>query len=336
MFFKDADFIDLETAFFPVELRGVFVERGRGRNDFVRAPRHAAVVDVENEYVFALVTDGYRLVHNREAVDIGGEIMERVFLHVGMKDMKCFNMIMPETRSFCHIDLVYTGLGFEVFSGDSWTPFLRVTNSYNRTRRLRFDLGFCRWMCRNGMIFGAESIHLSDSHSHAGVDRLRYDEILRNIGSIRQIEGRLLGHLNKLKRYHVPPSAMLALFCKAFNIKVPPDVGNKRRQAEDLSRMAEKIDELTDLYFADMGHHAYAALNVLTDFAARPVGVISMASTTHGYQVAAARWMEAFAREISAPTFDIEAYLGGWQDEAFKVQKIAQEVAGQSAKSHYS
>lgn len=321
------NFMDLEGAFFPVELRSVFVGSQFGRNERIEAPHHAAVLDVERDYVFAIVTAAYRLVSNKEAVEIAGEVMEKVFTHVKMKDLKCLNIIMPESRSFCHIDLVYTGLDFEPFRGDPWTPFLRVTNSYNRTRRLRFDLGFCRWICRNGMIFGAKSIEISGSHSNAGVDRLRHFAIDRNIGNIRAIEARLVGQLVNLKRYHFPPSMMLALFCKVFDVRVPPDVAKRQRQVEALAVMTDKIDNLAHDYFGEMGHHGYAALNVLTDFAARPVGVISAASSMHGYQVAVTRWMEEFVRAMSAPTFDLDEYLGDSRKEAAMLREALPEMS---------
>jgi hypothetical protein len=63
----------------------------------------------------------------------------------------------PRTLSFAHIDLLNrthvlnyydTAVGKE----DPFTPFLRVTNSFNGGRALRFDMGFMRNHCSNSVI----------------------------------------------------------------------------------------------------------------------------------------------------------------------------------------
>lgn len=315
MFDEDINGADLKDVLFPVEMRPVFVAPSYPSNSQIRLPRHCAVVDAERDHVFAVVTDSYRLVTNDEALYLAGEIMERVFKLVTMSDMRCFNITMPNSRSFCHIDLVHAKRAFEPWEEEKWSPFLRVTNSYNRTKKLRFELGFCRWICRNGMIFGSRSVEISDAHSHAGLNRIRYDKIAGDLGSINALEAHFMGQLQNLRRYHVPPSIMPALFCKVFGVRVPPDVEEKPRRVEPLLSMACKLNDLTSEYFDSMGHHAYAALNVLTDFATRPDGVISVASSMHNYQVETARWMEDFLNQIASSSFDFDHYLGEWKNE---------------------
>ena len=47
--------------------------------------------------------------------------------------------------------------------------FLRVTNSYNKTQAVRIETGVCRWICRNGMIFGTQSIRFRDPHHRSKI-----------------------------------------------------------------------------------------------------------------------------------------------------------------------
>lgn len=327
MFDADTDGADLKDVLFPVEMRHVFVSPSYPSNSPISLPRHCAIVDAERDHVFAVVTNGYRLVTNKEALDLAAEIMGRVFKSMRMSDMRCFNITMPGSRSFCHIDLVHAQSSFEPWEKDKWSPFLRVTNSYNRTKKLRFELGFCRWICQNGMIFGSRSIEISDAHSIAGLDRIRYDRIAGDLGSINALEAQFMGHLQNLRRYHVPPSVMPALFCKVFGVRVPPDVETKPRLVELLLSMANKLDDLIGDYFDSMGHHAYAALNVLTDFATRPAGVISAASSMHGFQVETARWMEDFLRQIASTSFDFDKYLGDWKKEGDRLMSLLSRPA---------
>ena len=49
-------------------------------------------------------------------------------------------------------------------SSEVYIPYVRVTNSYNTTRALRFDVGLCRKICLNGVIFEAETIRFIFSH----------------------------------------------------------------------------------------------------------------------------------------------------------------------------
>ena len=140
----------IANPFFSVRLCPAFYEichedaQGEAKVERREASRHLAVVDTEKKHVFAMVTDGYKLVTNEEAIELGRECFRTVFERVDVEDMELFNTIMPDTRSFCHMDLVHGQASYDYYDNDPWTPFLRVTNSYNRTKLLRFasTLGF--------------------------------------------------------------------------------------------------------------------------------------------------------------------------------------------------
>jgi len=282
--------------------------------------RHLAVVDVERDAVFAVVTDDYELVTNQAAFELAGMVMRKVFHTTSMQDMVCFNLTMPKTRSFCHIDLIRRGCDFSPWDQDKWTAFLRISNSYNRTRLLRFELGFCRWICMNGMIFGRKSIEFSYSHTRRGVNKVdRFDD---NIGDIRKLEAELIEALHQLKRYYVPESRMLPILCRAFDVEVDDSVQEKSRRTHDLREMRAHVKVLTHRYFSEMGPHGYAALNVLTDFASRPIGVISPEAMMHGYQQKTGEWMDEFVSAIKDPSFTFEKYLGRFQKSAEIIEAL--------------
>ena len=207
---------DPAEAFFPVEMRPLFMPASDGLDKYQQLRRHFAVVDVERQHPFAVVTDDYELVTNKAAYDMAAEVMKKVFHTTQIGDMACLNITMPKTRSFCHIDLIHKSADFSPWEKDKWTAFLRISNSYNRTRLLRFELGFCRWICLNGIIFGSKSIEFSYAHTRRGMDRV--DRFVENIGDIRKLETALTEKLHQLKRYHVPEKEMLPLLCRAFDI----------------------------------------------------------------------------------------------------------------------
>jgi hypothetical protein len=282
--------------------------------------RHFAVVDVERENPFAVVTNDYRLVSNKQAFEMAAEVMKRVFNSTQLGYMECLNITMPKTRSFCHIDLIHKGADFGPWEADKWTAFLRISNSYNRTRLLRFELGFCRWICLNGMIFGGKSIDFSFAHSKRGKSRV--DRFVENIGDIRQLEVALTEKLHQLKRYHVPESEMLPLLCRVFGIKETDDLLQKPRRIEALRALRTRIKATTRAYFDAMGQHGYAALNVLTDYASFPVGVMAPEASMDGLQQKAGSWVDEFVSAIQRNDFSFDSYLSEYRQTARLIEAL--------------
>ncbi len=305
---------DLSTAFFPVALRPVFMASPADAEFYQCLDRHRAVVDVEREYAFALVTEGYELITNQMAYELSGDIVNRVFQFTALDDLECFNITMPKSRSFCHIDLIDGTAGFLPWKGDKWTAFLRITNSYNRTRRLRYQLGFCRWICRNGMIFGAKSIEFSNSHTRQF--RERTHGFADTIGDIKSIEEELKGQLHQLRELSVSKTRMRSIFCRAFDIRVDGSIELGSRRAEQLARMRRQVDSLTSKYFGEFGYNCYAALNVLTEYASSPVGVISPEGSMDSLQRRTADWMREVLKDSAAPGFSWDGYLNNFRDIA--------------------
>ena len=97
----------LEDAFFPVELCDLkFVYPVETdlfgnvvRTEDVLAQGHKAVVDINNRYVFATVTDKYKLVTNEDAYKWAEPVVGGVFNHSHLNDFSCFNVPMTETCS---------------------------------------------------------------------------------------------------------------------------------------------------------------------------------------------------------------------------------------------
>jgi len=90
----------------------------------------------------------------------------------------------------------------------------------------------------------------------------------------------------------------------------------KQRRIDELRALREQAENLTQSYFSEMGHHGYAALNVLTDFASRPAGVIAPEARMHGLQQKAGRWMDDFVSAIEHPDFSFDSYLADYHQTA--------------------
>jgi len=102
----------------------------------------------------------------------------------------------------------------------------------------------------------------------------------------------------------------LPLACKVFDVRLANDAPIKQRRADELVKFRQAIADLASDYFVSMGEQGYAALNVLTDYASRPVGVIAPETMMDGYQHKAGDWINEFVEQIEKRDFTFEAYLG--------------------------
>ncbi|MDE2790530.1 MAG: DUF932 domain-containing protein [Paracoccaceae bacterium] len=190
----DQDWEDaLHNACFPVALADVYVG-----DSTQRAIRYRAIVPRGGGEPFAIVTDRYRLVSNEDVIDLGHEAFERLFGPYRHARMEVFNVVMARSRgSFfadftvpeldCSISIPSNGGSAEQKDDPTGhTFFLRVVNSYNRTQAVRLEVGVCRWICRNGMIFGKQSIRLRDSHHKS--KRQLMDQIARHAEFLSTVE----------------------------------------------------------------------------------------------------------------------------------------------------
>lgn len=322
--------VDIQTVLFPVSEKPVYIsveEKSKQRSIFdnekfdseisyKEIPRFKAIVDVERNHVFAVVAENYHLVTNKEAIELGKKCFCTVFSETTAKKMQVYNIIMPRTRSFCHIDYTYKDYSFEPLKGDRWFPFLRVTNSYNRMKRLRFDLGFCREICTNGIIFGERSISFRYLHIKGEVGTaIKFNTSYKEL---KELEKRFIEKVHNLTRYYIPKEVMFPLLCRVFSIRFHKEELNRPKRLLQLEKFKKQVGELTDKYFSEFGPNGYAVLSVITDFASRPTLFISAESMVDQLQKRSGDWISAFPNEIQDPHFNFENYL----DEYIEQEKL--------------
>ena len=303
---------NIKDVLFPVQLRPVYVGRQESPQgnlfpgELTKIPGFCAVFDLEKNHVFSVVAQNYKLITNQEAIDLGEVCFEQIFKLMQKKDMQLYNIIMPKTRSFCHIDFTHSKGEFKPFGEDPWMPYIRITNSYNRMFALHFDLGFCRSICKNGVIFGKKNIEFKFHHSRTGKNP--EVEFSLRAGEFANLETQFVESLKNLKRYHVPPKYIWPLTCKVFDYAIIEKPSE--RQEKIIGERKQHILGLGQQYFKELGENGYAALNVLNDFASRPVGVISAEGSIDLLQRKAGDWIIDFAEAIGDKDFVFEVYLG--------------------------
>lgn len=307
----------LANVLFNVELRPLMVNAGKSGDsstlfesgNLIVVPKYHAVVDIDRENVLCVVSKDYELVTNEDAIELGKKVFGHVFGVEALNDMEVFHVNVPRTRSFCHIDYWHKNDTFEPWQEDKWVPFLRVTNSYNRTRLLRYDVGFCRWVCTNGVIFGHRGATIKYPHSKNAIREI--EAVGLKAGDMPKLKVEFIERLNNLKRFHVPKKEMLPLACKVFDITISDEDIQRPKRVVQLKDFRAAFQAMTSRYFDEMGENAYAALNVITDFASRPGSIyISPVAVMDSMQKKAGSWIDEFVPAIKDDKFDFGPYLG--------------------------
>lgn len=287
-------------AFFPVRIESA------QRPDGTPAPGRRAIVEGEGNRVIAIVSDepprqerrapslfgpaaspirpagAYRLVTNEEACNAARRIFAAVFGESAAREMRPVNLTMPAARTFMHADFSAGCLRFRTGGGDLWTPFLRVTNSYNQAHRLRFTVGLYRpgrdtgWIRGDGVTFAEPRRRLLEEW----VEALERDPALLlgpgfAGGATRQ-------SLEYLAGVPVPRPQFLAGLARALDLSPPPGLDRLAeappRERERLARLApvrrwrrvgRHLLRLADRCLTADGENAYALLGAAAEHASR-------------------------------------------------------------------
>lgn len=303
--------LSLQDAFFETGLEPIFwVDEANRIRKFAG---QKAIINRTTGKAISLVSSQYNFVRNREAYEIADFIVRRVFEGKTLQDFQCYNVYMPQSKASCRIDLIIPYSKDNPFADkkDSWTPFIRISNSYNRTLVLKYEIGFCRWICKNGVIFGQNGITISIKHS----ERIDYRRIQYEVDHMENIFGALnlmsvfLDKMDKLKSLELPESIALQMYCKAFNIKVDKDKVS-HRQKVILAQSAKRIIDAAKEYFSEMGNNAYAVFNVLSDFASFPIAYGRQSIFIHGLQRKVGAWADELILKSKKPDFSLYKFIG--------------------------
>ena len=251
--------------------------------------RHWAVVADDRREVFAIVTEDYRLVSNLRAYELGRRAFALVFGDQATKRLQLFNVNMPTTRSWVNLDLTAGGLDLAPLDEDRWLPFLRVTNSYNRSRALGFTVGVCRWICTNGMIFGEQSLKLNVAHAK-GVDLDR--RLVEAFAHRRFDVAGCRDKLEKLTRLSVPREQFLAGTLEILEMKPPAERPRSAARRDGWSRLGPWLRRLGDKYGDDLGDTAYALVNAATEYASDANAPLMSPARVDALQARCGRWVD--------------------------------------------
>lgn len=308
---------EIESLMFPVELRPVYyMDTGIDGIQLQRnIPNSRVVVNKKSGKPFGVVSNSYQLVTNEKALEMGKRYCAYLFGADEAANIKVFKVDAPSTGSYCHIDLLHRDYFMNLWGTkaqpDIYVPYLRVTNSYNTSRALRFDIGFCRTVCLNGVIFTAQTIRLEYSHvkhelSHNIPIALEKETIANLVEDFKS-------HMNKLRNYHIPRAQAFDLLLGLFRIKDEGDIDfeSEKESWAEYDALLRVLDWRLDQYIGELGENGYALFNVITDIASHAIegNRYFRRREVHAMQRFVGDWIHSFSRELERPDFDIDSYL---------------------------
>jgi len=287
---------NIEELQFPVMLKPVYFKK----NKYKGLTNYSAVTGIINkkENVFSVVSRNYALILNEEAIVLGKKIFKEMFPESGEDEFIVFNINYPKTRSYCHIDLINENYTLNIWGNEVYVPFIRITNSYNKSRKLGFEIGFVRKVCDNGVIFESELVSLNYFHYNKSfkniMDCINKDMKLKNL---KDIENSFIEYMRNLNEIRIEKKYFTNLTAKIFGLKF-----NTENVSAKYRRIIEKqkeeflniMEDLKKKYIGELGENAYGLFNTVTAFANETKFV--KCDRYNGYQTKAGKWVREIVR----------------------------------------
>lgn len=297
----------------PVE--AVIGSNGNSRR--VNIPGKKALINQRTDLVLGVVSRDYRVVTNQEAVDLARDVCQRAFPGLSPVEWEAKRAAAPRTLSYAFIDLMHRThvlnyLGTEIGDNDPYTPFLRVTNSFNGARALRFDIGFMRKHCSNGVIFEEEVATIKASHSREALAQLKIEITSRSLPQMWDDFSKFLTSVRSIGM--TLDQSTLALNTVLRLSPAKPDDAPARK--EGLQVLTDDFSFRLDAYRKELGANAYAVFNTLTDIAARPPDNSYFQKDRDTIEKRSGRWLKGLARENEAEGFDLNRWISTWRVSA--------------------
>lgn len=290
----------LDEVLFPIVQEPLFSESDHSRG-LRPIPAYNAIVNRESGRVLGVVSRSYGLVTNVQAVELGRRCCRELFGLSEADHLTVLNVDAPSTGTHCHVDLVHPAHAMNLFGAgerpEVYVPYMRVTNSYNGTRALRFDIGLCRKLCLNGVIFERESIQFRYPHVRGEVDVAAIRFRIKD-GQIEKLMNQFRRFIVGVREVALGEEESRTVLRQTLGISDESVISHEtdaRRRLQMLTNL-NISNECLGRYRAELGHNAYAVFNAMTELARTLGSKPGMFRDTHSMQKLAGAWLADFHR----------------------------------------
>ena len=279
----------------------------------IAIPGKKALVNKQTGHVLGVVSRDYRVVTNQEAVNMARDVCGHAFPGLSTVEWEAKRAAAPRTLSYAFIDLVHRTHVLNYYDigagkNDPFTPFLRVTNSFNGARALRFDIGFMRKHCSNGVIFEEEVATIKASHSTEALAKLKIEITSRSLPQMWSDFSKFLTSVRSIGM----DTDQSTLALNAVLRLAPAKADDKPVRKDGLKVLSEDFSSRLEIYQKELGPNAYAVFNTLTDIAARPPESAYFQKDRDTIEKRSGRWLKKLACAIQTTDFDLNRWIPAW------------------------
>jgi len=283
--------------------------------------KYKAIVNQQNGEIISIVGRNYRLITNSDALEMGKELFSHIYPDVNTDKLIPYKVVAPASRASANIDLIHKDVNFTMWKQESWLPFLRISNSYNRTQALSFEIGFVRELCSNGVLFNKKSMKLKYIHSNSKALNLQVDA-----PRIKVVSEIFEKQCTQLRDFKLHPNLMFALVCKIMNVNLElPDKKQRKKKLNYLENLNSIIKVLTAKYNREIGMSTYTALNVVTDLVSHQNVYKNLTGyyfNVRSFYARPTEWIEDFTKQIKGVNFELKGYLNDTINSLDEMRKI--------------
>lgn len=274
----------------------------------VHALNYKAIVNQQNGQIISVVGKNYRLITNSEGLEMGKQIFSLLYPHVNSNELIPYKVVAPNSKASAHIDLIHKDVNFNVWEQETWLPFLRISNSYNKTYALSFEIGFVRKLCSNGVLFNKDTMKLKYVHNKSNALNIKNDASL-----IEATSKVFAKQCSILRKFEIPQKLIFALVCHIMKINLAiPDKKQLNKKITFLENLQAIIQALTAEYSNKQGFNAYTALNVVTDIVSHQNEYKNLTGyyfSVRSHYTRPTDWIEDFSEQIKHDNFTLSNYL---------------------------
>jgi hypothetical protein len=297
--------------FFPIDEAPVLATVTRnGVSRDVPVPRKKALVATDTGHIVGIVGAGYKLFTNQEAVNLCCKFCLEAFPDTKAAEWTFVEGHGPDTRSWAAMDIHHRShamnlMGIEGGPSETYTPFVRITNSYNGSRALRIDVGFVRKHCGNGVIFEQKAATLTVPHTRQGIHSLKVARPFAGMAKFREEFGKTLAAVRAVAISAEEARQLVRLVIGWPELPENPKLWEQIEQ----SKLDADLETRLARYFHELGDNAYAAFNTMTDLASHPPQSPRFRRDLPSLERRAGAWLRDFNAAAARPGFTVTGHL---------------------------
>jgi hypothetical protein len=297
--------------FFPIEEAPVFASvTCNGKVTDIRVPHRKALVAADTGDIVGIVGAGYQVFTNQQAVTLCHKFCLEAFPDTKPSEWTFVEGHGPGTRSWAAMDIHHRAHAMNLWGNDggpseTFTPFVRITNSYNGSRALRIDVGFLREHCSNGVIFEQEAATLTVPHTRQGIHSLKVARPFAGMSALREEFSKTLAGVRAVAITPDEGRQLVRQVTGWPQLQENPKSWERTEQ----EKLDADLETRLSSYFHELGENAYAAFNTMTDIASRPPQSPRFRRDRATLERRAGAWLRNFREAVSRPGFSIGSHL---------------------------